>query len=251
MVNRNESSVAVSLRELLQLEERRAEQEADAKRAREAAARQAAVDVAEHAEAAKEERRRPAESRSRAEAVADREREARLQAIQEAKLVGVRHEVPAAARMKELATSQQHEQRLVALRERAHRTGFERAAYAAFALLVATWLVGGWYSVRAAQRMSEERASYRMASADQRSAYERLRTEFDEARDAVASLQRRLADLSRDGASASAAASPTASSTRNSPSSTMSVTPPPPQRAVPAARVTCKRGDPLCSDLAP
>ncbi len=247
IVERGESSVVVSLNEILRLEERRSEEEADARRAREATERLAAAELEARVRAAEAERRRDAESRARAEAIADREREACFDAAKEAELVRARHEAEATARMKELQATQAHEQRLIVLREAERRTGLQRIAYGVFALLAATWTMGGWYSLRAAHRMDEERASYWRERSEQTRAYGQLEQAFNEERDAVAALQKKLEGLPRNDAPA-AALRPAAPSSARNPSAA--------QAAVPLSRAPstaplsrCKEGDPLCSDI--
>jgi colicin import membrane protein len=244
MVERSESSVVVSVNELLRLEQRRVEQEADARRARDAAERAARADVEARTRAAEQERQRAAESRERAEALAHREQEARLLAIQEVELAKARHEADAAARARELRATREHEERLVAAREGARSQRLARTAYGAFALLAATWAAGGWYTWRTAHQVTAERASYREASAEQGEAYERLQQAYSEQSSAIAGLRSRLADLSQR----ETLAPPPAASTPIAPTSHPRVTPDPP-RPPAARRAPCRQGDPICSDL--
>jgi colicin import membrane protein len=242
-----ESSVVVSLSELVRLEQQRAEAEAEARRAHDAARRRASAEIEGRARAAEEERLRATEAQRRAEALADREHEARLQATSEAEIVRARHQAEAAARAKALDATRQHEQRLAALREDGRRRGLAKMAYGTATLLAATWLAGAWYSVRTAHRMTEEQASYLQASTAQRGAFERLRRAFEEQSGEVTDLQRKLADLPRGDVAPATPAAPVTPGLRNPPPGRSPVALP--LRRTTDARPACKKGDPICSDL--
>ena len=242
----NDSSVVFSLNELMRLEDRRREEEAEAARAREAATRRAAAEAEARERAAEEERLRAAEARRLAEALAVCEHEARLQAMTEAEIVRARHEAEAATRAEELLATREHERALVVSRDEVSRRKLARATYATAALLVATWAGGGWYSVQAARQMTEEQATYREATATQKGALEKLQRAFEEQDDKIASLEKDFADLHRtETAPAPARAQVTPGPRGASPEHTQ--VRPPPRGASP--RPACKDHDPLCTDL--
>jgi hypothetical protein len=231
----------------MRLEGQRREEEAEAARAREAATRRAAAEAEARERAAGEERLRVAEARRHAEALAAREHEARLQAMKEAEMARARHETEAAARAKELLATREHERALTASRDDAGRRKLARATYATIALLAATWVGGGWYSVQAAQRATEDQATNRQATATQKGAIEKLQRAFDEQGEKLASLERDFADLHR-------AQAPPAQVVPQVTPGRRGVTP---ERAQPGPashgttnpRTPCKDHDPLCTDL--
>lgn len=243
----NESSVVFSLNELMKLEEQRREDEAEARRAQEAAARRAAAEVVARERAAEEERLRVAEARRHAEALAAREHEARLQAMKEAEIVRASHEAEAAARAKELLATREHDRAVAASRDDASRRKLARATYGTAALLAATWVGGGWYSLQTAHQMTEGQAIYREATATQKDALARLQHAFEEQGDKIASLERDLADLHRTDVAPAPARPQVAPGPRNGPVERAPARPP--LRGPTNPRPPCKDHDPLCSDL--
>ena len=126
--------------------------------------------------------------------------------MKEADIVRARQETEVAARMEELHATQEHERELAALRAATRQKGLARAAYGAFALLALTWALGGRHPVSANRSPIERGASVlpRSERGAERNAYERLQGAYKEQSDAVATLQNRIANLSRDDAASMA-----------------------------------------------
>lgn len=243
----NESSVVFSLNELMRLEQRRREDEAEARRFQEAAARRAAAEVVATERAAEEERLRVARARRQAEALAAREHAARLQAMKDAELARAPHEAAAAARAKELLATREHERAAAASRDDAGRRKLARATYATAGLLVATWAGGGWYSVQAAKQRTEEQATYREATATQKGPLEKLQRTLEEQGDKIAGLEKGLADLRRSDVPQAPTRPQVTPEVRNA----LADHPPPrsPLRGTRNPGSPCKDHDPLCTDL--
>lgn len=216
-----DTSVIVSLQELVALEDERIQEEEAARIEAEAAAERRRV-AAETATREAEEARRRAEDEARAEAARrEAEAEARRQAIRVAELERVRIEAQAAAAREMTERVAEHQRKLAAVENDAERKRLHRFGVAA---LVMTLLVGGGATTGAVShyrslRHEHDRDMQQLSSETQRllrdrydalaqlhrrlstaaarlERDERVRDELSDTRDAVASARRELDERS-------------------------------------------------------
>jgi hypothetical protein len=167
--------------------------------------------------------------------------------MRDAETLRARHEAEAAARLDALRATHAHEERLAVLRSTAGARGGGRAVHVTFLLLALTWAAGTWCAARGAERMAEDRAWARAASADARSAVDGLQVALHQQADAIAAVRARIDALPHSDAPA-----PTAPAARDA-----DVRGAPPARGGGALRPThtsvggarCREGDPMCSEL--
>lgn len=249
MAERSDSSVTVSLQEIIRLEEQRAAQEAAARRAREVEERRAAQEAEAHARAREEALRRDAEARTRSEALAEGEREARRQAERDAAIAKARHEVDAAARLEELRATHEHDRQLAMLRTGTDSKRAVRTTYGLLALLAMTWAVGTWSAMRTTRRITEASAWSREESVGLRSSLESVERALQRQTERIAELQGRLDDGPRREAPPATAAPSAAPRSRTPRQSQAFRILQAPVQPAPVPRAECKQGDPVCSDL--
>jgi hypothetical protein len=257
MAQRQESSVRVSIEELLR--EAHASEERDRREAAERtrAAEQRRVDE-QRRRLEVEQARLRAEDAERARRVFDEEkRKVELRALQEGAVVRARTEVEMRARLAEIAARQEHEQRLHALRHDRHKKQLARVLVGLVAFAVAGGIGAGVVikrskddAVAAGARLRailEEKAQLEQEQAALQQAIGAASNPQDMAR-----LQQQLADAQQQLQSLTAR-----SAARGMGSAAIHPSPPSPGAAASPVRSpgpakttdTCLKGDPLCATI--
>lgn len=186
-----DSSVLFSLQSLMELEEKRIDEEV-ARQAR-AEAAEAERRRAEQERARDEERLRlrAEEERRRKEQERAREEEARLAALREAAIVKARVETEQRARLDALEAAQRHERELLALREDAGKKRLVRLVYGGAAvLLVGAAGASGLYFGKLRPEAEAREREHAVAIAEQAEATREARAKLDES----LAAQRRIED---------------------------------------------------------
>jgi hypothetical protein len=251
MAQHQESSVRVSLEELLReahAQEERERQEAG-ERAR--AAEQRRIDELRRQEQAEQARRREEEAERARRAFDEEKRRVELRALHEGTIERARLETEVRARLAEMTARQQHERSLHALRRDRQKSRLTRAVV----VLMAVAIVGGVGAGVAVKRSKDDAAAADVRLRGIQAEKDRLEQEQAQLKRAiesasdpgnVARLQRDLADAQRQLRSFTA-------SPRTPPGhAPLAVTSPPtPTRKPGSTKVpeSCPKGDPLCPTI--
>lgn len=164
---RSESSVLFSLSELMDLESERLLEEESARREQARAQARARELEERKLREVEEERLRLADEARRRADLRRREEEARFAAIALAELEKARHQAESEARLHLLAQSQEHEQKLLCLREDRAKRRLRRLVVASLVVSVAVG-VGGYAWVSAAKRETEAKVAQMQLEATER-----------------------------------------------------------------------------------
>lgn len=239
-----ESSVLFSLSELMDLESERIAVQESARLEAERAA-QSARDLEEHRlRCAEEERLRLAEDERRRADFERREEAARLLAIAHAEVERVRHDAENELRLRVLAQSQEHEQKLLRIREDRAKKQLRRLVIASL-FVAATAAVGGYLWVDAAKRSAQVRlAQMELEVLERRRNFDRQIQDLTEKMNRLGALdaskrermKREVEALMRQKAQSQPPPKP--HEQKNGPRKALPTPPPPPPR--------CPEGDPMC-----
>lgn len=242
MTNDRESSVIVSLRELMTLEDERVADEAAARAAAEAAERDRRL-AAERARREAERRRlQEEEDARRAEELRRREDEARLEAVRVAELERARRAREHEARMAELAVARAQEEHGALLRRSQSTRRLKLAMVGnAAALLLGAAVVLVHASHRAARHGAERADLLRQLQDLERKAEQRVR-------EVEAERLRQPALPSAPPSAEPATDDPEPPARRPPPVDPGSRQPPPQIKPAPP-QSTCLVGDPMCADF--
>jgi hypothetical protein len=246
-----ESSVRVSIEELLREAHAREEQERrDAQeRVREAERRRA--DELRRSRQAEEARLRAEDAERTRLAFDEEKRRIELRALHEGTIARAVTEAEARARLAEMTAQQEHERSLHALRHERHKKRLTRVAIALTAFAVAGGIVAGVAIKRSKDDAMTADARLR-AVRDEKDQLEqeqaRLKQAIGHASDPeeVARLQQQLADAQRQLRLVTAPAARTAAV--HAPPAVVA-TPPARSPGTVKASDTCPRGDPLCTTI--
>ena len=249
MAERQETSVMVSIQEILRDAQSREEQEKVEAERRVREEEQRRLDEIRLRQQQEEDRLRAEEEGRQRRAFEEQRRQAELQALQEAAIARARMEAEGQARLAEMSSRQEHERQLHVLsQDKSKRT--LQLFLAGLGVLLFALAIGGGVMIKGAidkanvaeARTRELEAKQEQAEADKRRLMAEMETAKDDPakaaalRDALAAAQKRIDDLRRE---QPGARRPTAVA----PATPKSI---PGQSAKPC---NCTPGDPLCSCL--
>jgi colicin import membrane protein len=248
---RQESSVSVSIEELLREAHAREEQERRDAVERARAAEQRRIDELRRMHQAEEARLRAEEAERRRRAFDEERRQVELRALHEGTVERARAEAQLRARLAELTARQEHERSLQWLAQDRHKKRLTRVV----ALLTVLAVAGGAGTAVAIKRSKDAAAAAdaRLRGArDDRDRLEheqaRLKQDLANASDPgdVARLQQQLADAQRQLKSFTTA---NARAPAVHPPGAVSTTGPAKAPATPRTPEACPKGDPLCPTI--
>jgi colicin import membrane protein len=189
MAEQKESSVLFSLKELMNLEEDRIQQEEAEKQRQLQAQEQARMDAERRAREAEEARVRAEEERRRMEEQRAREEQARLEAMRQGEVERARLEAENAARMEAMRRQQDHERQLVAIKEGSGKKKIMGIAIAIGVLLFVGSIGGGVAYYKTVQEAEKQRILKEGELAEQKAQLDKLTAELKRQNEAVASLE--------------------------------------------------------------
>ncbi|MBV9945706.1 MAG: hypothetical protein JOZ69_02535 [Myxococcales bacterium] len=254
MAERQETSVMVSIQEILRDAQSREEQEKleAERRAREAEQRR--LDEIRRRQEEEAARLRAEEEERQRRVFDEQRRQAELKALQEATIHRAKAEAEAQARLAEIASRQEHERKLHALSQDRHKKRVQMIAIALGVFVFVGAIGGGVIIKQQVDKTNAAEARARQLEADKQEAEQlqaRLKMELEQTQDPakIAALQTQLAeaqknlatiqnqqvDIRRGGGQGGAAA--------------QAARPRVDKPAAPAAKCNCTPGDPLCSCL--
>jgi hypothetical protein len=251
MAQRQESSVSVSIEELLREAHAREEQERREAAERVRASEQRRIDERRRCQQAEEARLRAEEAERSRRAFEDERRRVELRALHQSTLERTRAEAELKARLAELAARQEHERNLHALRHDRHRRRLTRVIVLLTGLAVAGGIAGGFAIKRSRDDAAVADARLRGIQVEKDRLEQeqvRLKQAIDSASDPgeVARLQRELAAAQRQMRSfPSPGARPPPVHAPAPITNAPNVRSP----AVPRLPDACSKGDPLCPTI--
>jgi colicin import membrane protein len=249
MAERQETSVMVSIQEILRDAQSREEQEKVEAERRVREEEQRRLDEIRLRQQQEQDRLRAEEEDRRRRAFEEQKRQAELSALQEAAIARARMEAEAQARLAEMSSRQEHERQLHALSQDKSKRQLQ-IFLAGLGVLLFALAIGGGVMIKGAidkanaaeARTHELEAKQEQAESEKR----RLMAEMEAAkddpakaaalRDALAAAQRRIDEIRKEqtGARKTTAVAPT---------------PPKSTQGQSAKPCNCTPGDPLCSCL--
>ncbi len=204
MAESKESSVLFSLKELMNLEEDRVKQEADAKTRAAQAEVQARLDAERRVREEEEARMRAADDARRAEELRQREEAARHEAIRVAEVERARLDAENRARLEAMRHQQEHEQRVAAISQQSGKKQATLIAAGIGAVLFLA-LVGGGLFIKKQNDANEAQAAAAEAQRqDLQNQIDAAKAEADKQAAAVKSATAALSSAKDDAARAQA-----------------------------------------------
>jgi colicin import membrane protein len=258
MAERQETSVMASIQDLLREHQRMEEQERTAAQQRAEDEERARLETARRQQEDEERRIREAEDERQRKIFDEQKRQAELQALQEAAIQKARLEAEAQARLAELASRQEHERHINALKHDKSKKTLKIAAIASGVFLLLAVIIGGVTIKKVSDQKAEAEKRVQQLQDDKLKAEQEkaaIKAELENTKDPerIAQLQAQLAekdakisnlntDLSNRGSGA--AAKPRAGGGGGGAPPPGGGGAPPPKKAC-----NCAPGDPLCSCL--